>query len=403
VTGGERAAAGQFAAVSVVRDGDGYVLGRLGAPDFVAVPEIGGLVVRWLQDGTSVSECARRAAELAGEPVDVAGFLDGLRQAGLLASADGPPAEDGPPAGVAPWQAAAGRAAFGPAGLAWQGLLAAAAVAVLTCFPHARPGYADAITTGAPLPSVVILAVLATCLGLAHELAHVLAAWAANVPSRVSISRRMIFVVYQTDLTQLWTVPRRSRVVPLLAGLLFDGAATGILAMAELMVPGSAPPLVVHLIRAAVFLNVGAIAFQFLIFLRTDVYALFVLATGCRNLWDTKGALARRAIGRATMADLAVLAAAGPREIRWARVFLGLYAPGVLLTTWYFAVFAVPATQKIARASISELISSGPWSLAGAAAGTALTITAASAAFVLAGLARSLARIIRQAHAANGR
>ncbi len=133
------------------------------------------------------------------------------------------------------------------------------------------------------------------------------------------------------------------------------------------------------------------------------MYALFVLATGCRNLWDTKGALARRAIGRATAADLALLAAASRREIRWARVFLGLYMPGVLLTTWYFAVFTVPATRKIVSASMSGLISSGPWSLAGAAAGTALIITVASAAFVLAGLARSLARIVRQAHAATGR
>src|SRR5205807_814919 len=61
VTGAERAAADRFAAVTVVRDGDGYVLGRRGASDFVAVPEIGGLVVRWLQDGTSVGGCARRA------------------------------------------------------------------------------------------------------------------------------------------------------------------------------------------------------------------------------------------------------------------------------------------------------------------------------------------------------
>lgn len=77
--------------------------------------------------------------------------------------------------------------------------------------------------------------------------------------------------------------------------------------------------------------------------------------------------------------------------------------PGVLLTAWYFAVFAVPATQKIVSASISGLISSGPWGLAGASAGTALIITVASAAFVLVGLARTLARIVRQAARAERR
>jgi hypothetical protein len=158
---------------------------------------------------------------------------------------------------------------------------------------------------------------------------------------------------------------------------------------------GHAPLLVIHLIRLAVLLNVGAIAFQFLIFLRTDVYALFVLATGCRNLWATKGAVARQAIGRAGPADQAVLAAAGRRETRWARVFLGLYVPGVAATAWYFAAYAVPATASIVRAC-AHALAAGPWSMAGAAAALALALTAGSATFVLAGLARSLARMAHQ-------
>jgi putative peptide zinc metalloprotease protein len=399
-----------YAAMTVVRDGAGYVLGRRGGTDFVAVPEIGGQVIEWLQDGASVSECEHRAADLAGEPVDVAGFLDGLARAGLLpaapaarpGTAEPETAEPGgaaagaeePPA-VAPWQVTAGQVMFGRAGLTVQAVLAVTAAVVLLAVPAARPAPGDGIATGVPLASLLLLAGLATVLGLAHEAAHVLAAWAAGVPSRISLGRRMIFVVYQTDLTRLWSVPRRARVVPLLAGLLFDSAATGILAVAGLILTGHAPLLVIHVIRLAVLLNVGAVAFQFLIFLRTDVYALFVLATGCRNLWATKGAAARQAIGRAGPADQAVLAAAGRRETRWARVFLGLYVPGVAATSWYLAAFAVPATASIVRAC-GHALATGPWSMAGAAAVLALALTAGSTAFVLAGLARSLARMARQ-------
>jgi putative peptide zinc metalloprotease protein len=413
---GPAGTAGPYSALTVVRDGAGYVLGRRGGTDFVAVPEIGGQVIRWLQDRATVSECERRAADLAGEPVDVAGFLDGLAQAGLLpvagpaqpGTAEPGTAEPGtaepetepgaaaeePPA-IALWQAAAGRVTFGRAGLTVQAVLAVTAAVVLLAVPGARPAPGDGVATSVPLASLLLLAGLATVLGMAHEAAHVLAAWAAGVPSRISIGRRMIFVVYQTDLTRLWSVPRRARVVPLLAGLLFDSAATGILAVAGLILTGHAPLLVIHLIRLAVLLNVGAIAFQFLIFLRTDVYALFVLATGCRNLWATKGAVARQAIGRAGPADQAVLAAAGRRETRWAQVFLGLYVPGVAATGWYFAAFAVPATASIVRAC-AHALAAGPWSMAGAAAVLALALTAGSAAFVLAGLARSLARMARQ-------
>jgi hypothetical protein len=55
------------------------------------------------------------------------------------------------------------------------------------------------------------VAVIGTASGLVHECAHVLAAAARGVPSRVSIGRRLIAIVHQTDLTRLWGVPRRAR------------------------------------------------------------------------------------------------------------------------------------------------------------------------------------------------
>ncbi|HEY3001657.1 MAG TPA: hypothetical protein VGJ44_04850, partial [Kribbellaceae bacterium] len=76
--------ANRYAALSVVRDGDGYVLGSPHSPDFVAVPELGGRIVQWLQAGRSPAECAGLAADVASEPVDVDGFLAGLAAAGLL-------------------------------------------------------------------------------------------------------------------------------------------------------------------------------------------------------------------------------------------------------------------------------------------------------------------------------
>jgi putative peptide zinc metalloprotease protein len=382
-----KAAASRYAALTVVREGDGYVLGAPAAEDFVAVPEIGGQVVLWLQDGIAPEECAERAAELAGEPVDVTGFIDGLAEAGLLAPDD--------TAELAQWKRTAGRLVFGRAGLIAASLLTLTAAVALVGFPRVRPGYQDAITTGIPLVTIVSVAGLGIALGLAHEFAHVLAAWAAGVPSRISISRRMITIVYQTDLTRLWSVPRRSRIVPLLAGLLFDGATIGVLAVIELTLPAG-PATVAHLIRAAVLLNISAIGFQFLIFLRTDVYALFVLATGCKHLWATKGAAARRAIGRATAEDLELLGSVSRREIGWARVFLCLYLPGVVFTAWYFVVFALPAVRRIITMSATAAFSGSAPLAASVAGGIALLITTASFGYILWGLARTTVRIVRQ-------
>ena len=377
----------RYSTLSLVRDGDGYIIGSQGSRTFVAVPEIGGTVVQWLQSGCTIEECADRAAELMGEPVDVAAFVDGLTAAGLLT---GPADEKA--TGPAAWTRRAGRILFGRTGLIVQGGLAAGSLAALVAVPHVRPHYSDVIVSQVSLLSMIVVAALATASGLIHECAHVLAAAARGVPSRVSISRRMITIVYQTDLTRLWSVPRRERVVPLAAGPLSDAATLGLLVAAELALP---PGLPLSLVRALALIKISGIAFQFEVFMRTDFYALFVVATGCRNLWGTKGAVARRAIRRASAEDLTLLASVHPREIRWAWLYLFLYVPGVAWTVWYFVTFALPATIRLATMSVHAISDHGPLSLLGLAGLLALAITATTTAFILRGLARTTVRLAR--------
>jgi putative peptide zinc metalloprotease protein len=380
----------RYADLSVVRDGDGYVLGSPHSADFVAVPALGGQVVRWLQEGRDPAECAELAARLAGEPVDVEGFLAGLAAAGLLS----PQAGAGNGAQVRGRRA--GRILFGRTGLAAQCLLCAAAIVLMVTAPQTRPAYTDAIVTGVPLLSLLAVAGLGTASALMHEYAHVLAAAAAGVPGSVSISRRLFTIVYQTDLTRLWSVPRRARVIPLLAGILSDGATIGLLLLAEVTALSHAPPPVAVVVRAIVFIKVAGIVFQLEVFMRTDLYALFVVATGCRNLWATKGAVARRAIGRASAEDRTVLASADRSEVAWAKVYLVLYVPGVAWSAWYFAVFVVPAIAKITAMSIGAVAGAGLFSVTGGAGAVALLLTAGSTAFVLWGTARTLARALSE-------
>lgn len=379
----------RYAILSLVRDGDGYILGSRGSRTFVAVPQIGGTVVQWLQDGRSIEECAERAAELMGEPVDVAGFVDGLTAAGLLSDEDDSPATSAAPAA---WTRRTGRILFGRTGFVVQCVLAAGAVVALAARPELRPHYTDVIISPVALLSMVAVAALATASGLIHECAHVLAAAARGVPSRVSISRRMITIVYQTDLTRLWSVPRRQRVVPLLAGPVSDAATLALLLAIELTMTAGLP---LSLVRALAFIKIAGIAFQFEVFMRTDFYALFVVATGCRNLWGAKGAVARRAIRRATPEDVALLASVSPREIRWAWLYLFLYVPGVAWTVWYFATFAWPATIRLAGLSLHAIGSQGVLSPLGLAGVVALLITAVSTGFILRGLVRTITRLVR--------
>src|SRR6478735_2570672 len=80
----------QLAALTIVQDGDAYVIGNPHTRCYVAVPEVGAQVITWLRAGDDLDAAATRAQQMVGEPVDVADFLDVLHAQGVLDSAREP-------------------------------------------------------------------------------------------------------------------------------------------------------------------------------------------------------------------------------------------------------------------------------------------------------------------------
>ena len=384
--------ANRFRELTAVRDGDRYVIGSPRSPDYLAVPEIGGRVVQWLRAGHSVSRCAELAQVAAGQPVDVARFVAVLDEAGLLPGDAEPETDTGPQ----PVRGrTVGRILFGPIGLVGQLALGSVALALLIHEPDLRPTFEDSFIVDAPLPAILLLAAIGTSAGLLHEIAHVLAAARFGVRSRLSISRRLFAIVYQTDLTGLWGLPRRQRAIPIAAGMISDAAILGGLLVAEQLMTAQAQPLLLAVVRALVLLKVTGLVFQIEIFMRTDLYALFALATRSRNLWATKGAVARTAVGRATAEDRALLAATDAREVRWAKLYLFLYLPGVLWATWYLVQFGIPTILRLVDLSLLAIAAHGPVSLGGLSGFTALALCLGPLCWTLWGVAGSVTRTVR--------
>ena len=385
--------ANRFRELTAVPDGDGYVIGSPRSPDYLAVPQIGGQVVQWLRAGHDLDRCAELAETAAGRPVDVVRFVAALADGGLLPDAAEPTENAGPAPVRGRW---IGRLLFGPAGLLVQLALGLIAVVLLVSTPELRPTFEDGFIVDAPLPAMLLLAAIGTATGLLHEVAHVVAAARFGVRSRLSISRRLFVIVYQTDLTGLWALPRRQRAVPIGAGMTSDAAILGLLLITELLLPADPHPLVPAVIRALVLLKVTALLFQFEAFMRTDGYALFALATRSRNLWAVKGAVARAVVNRATADDRRMLAVTNPREVKWAKLYLLLYLPGVVWATWYLVAFGIPSIKRIAELSAGAINADGLFSLTGWTGAAALALCFGPLGWTLWGVARNGGRTARR-------
>jgi hypothetical protein len=186
-----------------------------------------------------------------------------------------------------------------------------------------------------------------------------------GVRSRITVSRRLYSVVLEIDLTGLWSLPRRRRYSALCAGMAFDAAVLFPLLLARFGDAAgwwSLGPAALRCLAALTFVEFAAIASQFWIFARTDVYALFITATGCVNLFRVNQLMVRRGLRLITPEQRAELAGAHERDVSVARWFRWVHVLGLAAAAWFFAAYFVPASFRLVAWIAGSVAHAGPGS-----------------------------------------
>lgn len=345
--------------LSLVDEGDVVVVGDPGAGTFISIPAVGGVVIAALQGGASVEEAAARAEEFAGEPVDVVEFVETLRELGFVDDGERAPVPNAPIQGTR-WlrglRPELARPLFGR--VAWT-IYAAAVLfdlAMLVFVPSTRPDPArDAFAFSDVGLSTLLFYPILLALVAVHECWHWLAARALNIPSRFGMDRRMTFLVIETDLSLLWSLPRRQRYGPLLAGLAIDGVVLAVMLAGGLVVD-------VPLMTMVAYILIFQMAWQCMVFLRTDLYAVLVTRLGCRDLWRVKSLMLRQAFGRLTASQAEELAAADPRDVRAGRWFRWLWLGGLAVVAAWLGFFVLPVVTGLLTWTAEEMAAGpGAW------------------------------------------
>jgi len=260
----------------VIREEDGdHLVGRVASGVFVSLPRLGVRVIELIQQGLALDDVRARLLRTDDVDVDVHAFVAELLDCGFVAEVDGTPVDAPAPAPPhLPWlRARHVRWLFSwPVAVVWLGIVAAA-VATLVRRPEFLPSQDDFFwLPGTSLPLIAATAV--ACLTIsAHELAHLAAARAVDVPARISLSTRLYHLVAQTDVSGAWAAPRRRRYVVYLAGI---GTDLLVAAVAVLVLANTSPPATLASLLGVVVLTVTlGVAWQCEVYLRTDLY--FVL------------------------------------------------------------------------------------------------------------------------------
>jgi molybdopterin/thiamine biosynthesis adenylyltransferase len=339
--------------LSIVQDGEDYVVGHPPSATFISVPEVGVVALRELLAGRTIGEAGEAASVHAGQTVDIVDFAQALEDAGLVATAAGS-ARTGAQRDRR-WIAAVpqrlARPLFSTAAWAAYGTLFAACVAVFVLRPAYWPSFEDFLFYPNVAFCIVFLTVVSLVLTACHEVFHWLAARAVGVPARFELGRRLFLPVIETDLSQLWSVPRRQRYGPFLAGMAFD---TVVLALA--LLPRVAwgegfiglPPLLYRFLGVIVLFQVFSLGFQTVVFLKTDLYAVMTALLRCRNLQRVTYLATKSRLMPLPERQRRELNDAHPRDVRVAPVFALLSAAGFALAAWFFVTIFFPGSVVVA-------------------------------------------------------
>jgi putative peptide zinc metalloprotease protein len=276
-----------FRDLSMRRDGEDWIVGRVETGDFILVPPIAYRILLLLSGQHTVGEAHAIVHDETAEDVDIVAFVQELTSLGFIEAISGHSLGQAPgPAPSLPW--------LKPQHARWllHPLTAFAFVAIifaaagyLISYPKLMPAYHSLVWSRYGAAILAGNAVAVWTLILLHELAHLATARAAGVPARFSLGTRLQFLAAQTDVTGVRVQPRRIRLTVYLAGIAANMAVASIGIIVEATAASAPGELLNRILAAVVTLSVLSAVPEFLIFMRTDIYFVLQDLAGCANLY----------------------------------------------------------------------------------------------------------------------
>ena len=332
-----------FHPLTFVPEGAEVLVGRPDTEAYSVLPADGAALLKQMVNGMPPDAAADWYARTYGEVIDLVEFVADLNELGFLRH-DTPPTLPAGPVRLR-WL---GRMLFSRLAFCCYAAVVCAACVMMIYHPELRPNANQVFFTRSLLLVQIVILFGQVPWLLLHESFHVLAGRRLGLPSELGIGTRLhVFVVVETRMNGLLGVPRRKRYLPFLAGMILDLVAVGGLELVAYTLRDGHGGFSLggRLAQAMAFPILVRFAYQFQLFLQTDVYFVFATALGCHDLHAATRAVVgnwpRRLTGRHD--KLVDLHQWSERDRRVARWYAPFFAVGVvvLLGVWLLGVLPV--------------------------------------------------------------
>jgi hypothetical protein len=344
------------------READSWVVGRRDTGDFVELPDEAVTFMKALDDGDSVETATAIVRQRHGGEIDALDFVTALQDLGFIASVDGRGCGTAVvPPSLPRLERRHVRWIFTRPVYACVGLFIVGGFIAALIRGELVPRYQSYFITEWQFVNVTWNTATFLLAIAIHEFWHLSAARAEDVHARVSLGTRLHFLVVQTTVAGLWGAPRRVRMRVYLAGMTSDLLIAAACSLAISMfepagfVRSSLDSLILSLLLA--------VAGQFALYIRTDMYFVLQELLRCKNLhvdaWDYVRYLFRRTFLAGVRLDLPSdptldLPAKERRPVKIYSIFM---AAGSVSALGIFAAYGAPILVTLLVHSAMQVVS----------------------------------------------
>lgn len=276
--------------LKVRQDKKNFIVEDIRSSEFYEMPAICIDAINMINDGKlldMIEEVLK--SRYPDEAIDMKGFAENLLEYGLVASIDGQIVshdvnENKSSSGLVWISPSVGRFFFNRYTSILFPCLLIGNLTVFLLKPELFPRYQDVFLFDLMMYNILVFLSLTFLLVIIHEFGHVFAVRAEDLPTKIEIGHRMFFVVLETDMSRVWSLPTEKRYRLYLAGMYFDFII--LLAALLTQIIFFHHSLIVGIAKMAVLSTFIRIIYQFCVYMKTDMYYVLENWTGCYNLME---------------------------------------------------------------------------------------------------------------------
>ncbi|MCR8965597.1 PqqD family protein [Brevibacillus halotolerans] len=338
------------------------IIGRPDKSEYIMLPTFAVEIIEMLDQGQSITQVAEEMEKRFGEPVDVRDFaLDLINEYQFVYTVDGVVVNEKEiRVDHLPWISEhVGKVLFNKCTFSFSIACFLSAVTLLLVHHEYFPVFTD-IFSSASLTASLLLAVVVNYLFLfIHETAHLTAVRSLGVGSRIGFSHRLFFPVAETNMSDIVLVEPNKRYTAYLAGMAGDAL---FFSMGVWLLYANDVGVILlsdFLLSFIKLMNLNflmALGFQFMFFMRTDIYYVFTTFFGCNNLFNNTQLFLRKFYRKWTPDEQETWDSIDIREkkvIRWYSIFFLL---GFCFALYFFFNFFLLQSIEIIRRITTDFL-----------------------------------------------